>query len=138
MDMVDPFEQRIQRFQLILLLQSLKQVFDLDRQFCLITIAVSLQQHETADLAVAYERVLELAKKRKLADETITDKLNITGLSNEQSQGPARTDEFENPGNFRASRLPQRQFVYPHVQEGDGHTTRGISHGSVQKAKTLP
>jgi YesN/AraC family two-component response regulator len=79
MDMVDPFEQRIQRFQLILLLQSLKQVFDLDRQFCLITIAVSLQQHETADLAVAYERVLELAKKRKLADETITDKLNITG-----------------------------------------------------------
>jgi two-component system response regulator YesN len=82
-------------FDLEASLQSLKQVFDLDRQFCLITIAVSPQQHETVDLAVAYERVLELAKKRRLADETII----------------VSADEPEAPGSFALSAAEEQEFI---------------------------
>jgi two-component system response regulator YesN len=58
-------------FDLNASLQSLKQVFDLDLAYCLITIATGQLQHESEDLGVAYEQVIELAKQRRLADETL-------------------------------------------------------------------
>lgn len=58
-------------FDLDASLHSLKQVFDLDLAYCLITIATSPLQHESVDLAVAYEQVIERANQRRLADETL-------------------------------------------------------------------
>jgi two-component system, response regulator YesN len=55
---------------LIETLENLKRVFDLDKDYCLLTIAVSSQYNNATEFTSAYEQVVKLNKQRKLIDET--------------------------------------------------------------------
>lgn len=51
-------------------LRSLKQVFDLDLQYCTVTIAFSEPYRDSSDFTSAYEDLLGMVAQRKLGEET--------------------------------------------------------------------
>ncbi|GGD85818.1 helix-turn-helix domain-containing protein [Paenibacillus nasutitermitis] len=56
--------------QLLEILEQLKKVFDLDRDLCYLTIAVSTVHQHSSEFTSAYEQVIKRIQQRKLMDET--------------------------------------------------------------------
>ncbi|MBP1993182.1 helix-turn-helix domain-containing protein [Paenibacillus eucommiae] len=63
------FEEQLAA-QMIGALQSFKQMFDRDKEYCFLTIAVNPEQKKSLELSESYEQCVQIVRQRKLNDET--------------------------------------------------------------------
>ena len=79
--------------------RQIKQVLDLDKNYCLATIAVSPVYTDSSDFSIAYEKILNMLNQRKLVNETqiITE---YEPLPHPLTFSPAEEQEFR--GNLLA------------------------------------
>ncbi|OAS17949.1 helix-turn-helix domain-containing protein [Paenibacillus oryzisoli] len=64
------FMEEDQRSRIEVFLQRWKQVFDLDREYCLVSISVSDRYEDSSKFSDAYNQILLLLKGRRMGDDT--------------------------------------------------------------------
>ncbi|AWP27716.1 AraC family transcriptional regulator [Paenibacillus sp. Cedars] len=84
------------------ILESMKQVFDHDREHSFFTISVSTIYQDTLDLNAAYGQVLELNKHRSFNDET---QIILRSKPNKDSYPKLSSQDMELENNVRAGNL---------------------------------